>query len=137
MSTAAAEFVAMNDTMKEIMFIRSLNEKILNIREVATLFEDNSSAISIANGTKSSEGRFLLSKYYAIRQAIEQNEIQVQSVPGTLQIADIMTKAVDGSTFQRLRPFIVRKITNQDEDQQNSISFEKEKKIKIDKTKVL
>ena len=100
-STAAAEFVAMNDTMKEIMFIRSLNEKILNIREVATLFEDNSSAISIANGTESSEGRFTLTKYYAIRQAIEQNEIQVQSVPGTFQIADIMTKAVDGSTFQR------------------------------------
>ena len=125
-STAAAEFVAINDTLKEIMFIRSLNEKILNIRE-ATLFEDNSSAISIANGTESSEGRFLLTKYYAIKQAVEENEIQVQSVPGTFQIADIMTKAVDGSTFQRLRPFIVRKITNQDKDQQNSISFETEK----------
>ena len=95
-STAAAE-VTMNDTMKEIMFIRGLNEKILNIQEVVTLFEDNSSAITIANETESTEGRFLLTEYYAIKQPIKENEIQVQSVPRTFQIADIMTKAVDGA----------------------------------------
>lgn len=78
-STAAAEFIALNDSIKEISFIRFLNESIFDIIESAVVYEDSSSAISIANGTESRESRFRLTKQFAIYQAVKEKEYFYQS----------------------------------------------------------
>ncbi len=109
-STAAAEFTALNDSIKEIFFIRYLNEIIFEIAERSVIYEDNSSAISIAKGTESSESWFLLTKMFAVRQAVCDGEIKIKPVPGHFQLADILTKAVDATTLSRLRPFVVSQV---------------------------
>lgn len=108
-STVAAEYVALNDVGKSILFIRCLDLEILNVNECAIIYEDNTSAVNIAKGTESRESCFLLTKFYAIRQAIEAKEIEVVNVEGKFQIGDLMTKATDTSIsiFIYLRDFIV------------------------------
>lgn len=106
-STASAEYVAMNDAVKNIEFLRKMNSEILLVKELAVLYKVSTSAISIARGTESTEGRFLLTKYFAIKQAVDAKEVEIKSIPGSYQPADLLTKATDVTTFRRLRPFIV------------------------------
>lgn len=104
---AAAKYVALNDVTKTILFIRALNKEILSIEETAVIYEDNTSAVNIAKGTDSKENRFWLTKFFAIRQAVEANEIEIINIAGKFQVADILTKATDVTTFLRLRNFVV------------------------------
>ena len=106
-STTEAEYIGLNDAVKEVAFIRDLNYKILGINSTAIVYEDNSSAISIAQGTESSSSRFLLTKEFAIWEAVKNADIDIRKIPGTIQIADIMTKALDRVTFERHRQHLV------------------------------
>lgn len=45
------EYIALNDAIKKISFIRELHAQICKIVKPAIVFEDNSAAIRIAEGT--------------------------------------------------------------------------------------
>lgn len=106
-STTEAEYIALNDARKEISFVSELHAQICKIREPAIVYEDNSSAIRIAEGTESSSSRFLLTKEHAIREAVLENEIVLRKVSTVDQYADILTKSLDRSNFIRIRNFLL------------------------------
>ena len=79
---AQAEYTALDDATKEIMFVREreLHKQIAGIVQPAIIYEDNSSAINISQGTESTCSRFLLTKYFAIRQMRQANKIDIRKV---------------------------------------------------------
>lgn len=106
-STAQAEYVALDDATKEIMFVREMHKQIAKNVQPAIIYEDNTSAINISLGTESTCSRFLLTKYYAIRQMAQAGEVIIRKVSTVDQLADIMTKSLDRSTFERIRNFLL------------------------------
>ena len=85
----------------------ALSREIEGEDSPAIIYEDNSSAIRIAEGNETSCSRFLLTKQYAIHQAVIENEIVIRKIPTLLQYADILTKALDGANFARIRDFLL------------------------------
>ncbi len=106
-STAEAEYQALNLAVKEILFVRNMLSEIVRVPSIALIYEDSTSAIRIAQGTESTASRFLLTKYYSIRQFVLNNEIMLKSISSKEQIADIMTKAPDMTTYLRIRDLIL------------------------------
>ena len=104
-STAQAEYTALNTVVREVAFLRELVKQVEGIYEPAVICEDNSSAIRIAEGTETTTSRFLLTKFYAIRQAVQEGSVVMKKVASIDQWADIMTKALDKSNFVRIRVF--------------------------------
>jgi hypothetical protein len=102
-STSEAEYVALNDTVREIIFLREMNRQICDITSVAKIFEDNAQALRYAQGTETTTSRFLLTKEHAIRESVEREEVSIEKVSGECQLADIMTKALNRANFERLR----------------------------------
>lgn len=95
--------------MHELAFIRKLQETICGRNKPAIVYEDNTSAMRIAEGTESSLSQFLLTKEYAIREAINNGEIEMRKVSSAEQLADILTKALDKSSFSKIRDFLLEK----------------------------
>jgi len=111
-STTEAEYIALNDAVHEVAFIRKLQESICGRKEAAVIFKDNTSAMRIAEGTESSLSRFLLTKEFAIREAVNNGEIEMRKVSTVDQLADILTKALDKASFQRIRNFLLESNIN-------------------------
>ena len=110
-STAGAELRALNHAVNEVIFIRALNNAATRRIDPALIYEDNISALHIANGTETPFSRFLMTKQWAIRQAITNGEIVVKKCTSAEQLADILTKALDRSKFQKIRDFLLRKVS--------------------------
>lgn len=107
-STAAAEYAALNDAAKELVFLRHLNKEIFGLDEPAKVLEDNTSTIHIAEGTETTESRFLMTRFHQARQMVRDGEIEISHISGKEQIADVLTKAVDRTVFEEMRNYLVR-----------------------------
>ena len=70
----------------------------------ATVYEDNQSAIRLAeNGrSNSSRTRHIAIRYFFISDRIASGEIKVEYLNTTDMIADILTKPLQGALFRRL-----------------------------------
>ena len=71
MSTSEAEYVAMKDTLKEVLFLKHVWEFMLPEVErlCIPLFEDNQSAIQLAeNPVSNGNYKHIEVRYYFIRQ---------------------------------------------------------------------
>lgn len=110
-STAAAEYAAMSDASKEIAFLRYLNKEIFNESRPAVLYEDNTSAIHIAEGTETTESRFLMTRMHQVRKMVQDGEIDIKHLSGKMQLADILTKACERIVFEELRRHLVKQKT--------------------------
>jgi len=110
-STAQAEYTTIHHALREISFVRAFYTHIFDVMNPAIIYEDNSSALSIANGTETSFSRFLLTKYFAVRQAVMAGEIEVRKVATANQLANIMTKALEKTKFLFIRDFILESLS--------------------------
>ena len=102
-STAEAEYIAAASCTSQIQW---LQYQLLDygIKETKTpLFVDSKSAISIIqNPVQFSKTKHIEIRYHFIRDCYEKGKIEVKHVATANQIADIFTKPLDTSTFQKL-----------------------------------
>lgn len=81
--------------------LEDIEEKQLEITEI---FCDNKSTISRAkNSCLHSRSKHIAIKYHFIKEAIEENEIQLSYCKSQDQMADILTKVLPTMKFQMLR----------------------------------
>ena len=67
------------------------------------MYCDNTSAIKIAeNSVQHSRTKHINVRYHFIREHVENGTVTLHYVPTDRQIADILTKPLDESTFLRL-----------------------------------
>ena len=101
-STTKAEYIALNDAYHNVSFLRALHREECGSDNPAIIFEDKSSTICIAKGIESSLSCFLLTKEYAIRETVQNSEIEICKVTSVEQYADILTKALDEANFEQI-----------------------------------
>jgi hypothetical protein len=70
----------------------------------ATIFEDNQAAISIAKDHRlSTATKHMATRYFYVRQVVQEGKVKIVYIPTTDQLADIFTKPLDKQNFLRLR----------------------------------
>ena len=102
-SKTEAEYIEMSDGAQEAVWLRRLLST-LGWKDVQVpVFVDNLSAISLAhNPVMHSRTKHIEVHWHFVRQAITRGEILVQSVRSKEQLADFLTKAVNGKRLWSL-----------------------------------
>lgn len=104
LSTTESEYKALCTAVCESLFLKGiLNDLCLDIKTVV-LYEDNQSAIHLAKNRETCKRtKHLDVKYHFIREKVEEGTIQVEYVPTSDQLADVLTKPLLGTRFDILR----------------------------------
>jgi hypothetical protein len=103
-SSTEAELVAIADMSNNILWLRQMLIEMGYEQGATKILEDNVSTIALlTNGvTHRQSTRHVNMRYFFIRDRIKSGEIALEHIPGLLQVADMMTKQIDGAQLQRL-----------------------------------
>ena len=109
-STAEAEYIAMLEPAKSILWLRWLLKQ-LGIKQLiteysSTLFGDNNAAHNIASNPVSGQRtKHIALKYHYIRALVEEAGVICLEHVDTLEnVSDICTKALGSAKFDKLAP---------------------------------
>ena len=108
-SSAESELVGLSDSTSQVIWTRQFLEgQGYNIGP-AKIYEDNTSAIKLAeNGrSNSSRTRHIATRFFFISDRINSKEIVVEYMKTQDMIADILTKPLQGALFRRLRSMLL------------------------------
>ena len=112
LSTTEAEYIALSQSLREIIPLLEMMHELRNVYELAedkplincTLFEDNNGALQLAREPKyRPRTKHITLKYHHFRQYVKQGFIDIQPIDTKLQIADIFTKPLETNQFVFLR----------------------------------
>ena len=105
LSTAEAEYMAISDLAKEIMWMRMiLTELQLSIETPTIIYVDNQPAIRISeNDSDHDRTKHIDIRHYYIRDLVNDGSVKLQWISTDNQLADIFTKALGPSIFIKLR----------------------------------
>ena len=108
LSSCESEFMAATEAGKQAVWLQDLISEITNRELEKTLIRvDNKSAIALSkNPVFHRRSKHIHKRFHFIRERIEQDEIDVEHVPGTEQKADILTKALARIKFKEMRELI-------------------------------
>jgi len=103
-STMDAEFVALNECSREVVYIKGLIEEMLGRSIKAMVFCDNAAAIAISKDSREhSRAKHIDVKYHYIREVLKQNTLEIEHVESSKNTADILTKGLSRDCFHRHR----------------------------------
>ena len=109
LSSAESELVGLSESMGQVLWTRNFLEAQGYTMGAAKVFEDNQSAIKLAeNGeSKSARTRHIAIRYFFISDRIKSGEIAIEYLRTGDMIADILTKPLTGALFLRLRGLLL------------------------------
>jgi hypothetical protein len=109
LSTAEAEYKATSKAAQYCIGIRSLLNEIGFPQDTPTvIYNDNQACVTMVKQKfSSSRTRHIKLKFHHIREAVDNNEINVEYMPTDQMIADIMTKPLDRIKFERIRDVLM------------------------------
>ncbi|CAB1118653.1 unnamed protein product [Ectocarpus sp. CCAP 1310/34] len=110
LSTTEAEYVALGDVVKEILFLRQIWRFMLPQVGMPCIpvFEDNQGAIQLAqNPISNSNSKHIDVRNHFLRELVERKEISVIHVPSLYQRADFLTKSLSKDAFESHRDFVM------------------------------
>jgi hypothetical protein len=104
LSTMDAEYMALSDVIKEVVWVRSLLRSIgYKMNEATPIYEDNNACIELARDPKHRErSKHIDIRYHFIRDLISKGEVRIERCDTNLQLADGFTKALPIEKFNRL-----------------------------------
>ena len=81
-----------------------------------TIKVDNKSAISLTkNPVFHGRSKHIHRRFHFIRECVENEQIEVEHVPGSMQRADILTKSLSRVRFKEMRSLIGMQVVCEDE----------------------
>ena len=105
LSTSEAEYVALGDAVKELLFLRQVWRFMLpsKVMPCFPVFEDNQGAVQFAqNPVSNSNSKHIDVRHHFLRERFRQRE-----VPSEFQHAEILTKALAFDSFAFNRKFLM------------------------------
>ena len=104
-SSTESEYVSAAEATKTVMWARDLlKEMELEQDEPTVLFIDNQSAIAQANNPEDRRrSKHIGVRYHLVRDSVEQGVIQTEHARTDMQVADIFTKPLARTAFERHR----------------------------------
>ena len=105
-STVEAEYMALSDAAQEATWLRRLcNELGGQQQEQATLiYEDNQGCMAMAaNPVGHRRMKHIDIRYHYLREVVQKGQVKLKYCPTAKMTADILTKALGGTLFERHR----------------------------------
>lgn len=106
LSSTEAEYISASDTCRELLYLGSIISELTGFDVFSSpviLHCDNQSAIRIAlNGLLHARTKHIDIRYHFIREAIENDLVELVYMPTNNMVADIFTKALVRSRIQYL-----------------------------------
>ena len=102
--TSEAEYVALAEAIKEVLFLRQVQEFLEPLMRVdaVNVYEDNEGAIKLATNKHSSRRtKHIDVKHHLVRGACDAGKVRVVYVRSEDQHADLLTKPLDVKRFHR------------------------------------
>lgn len=108
LSSCEAEFMAATEAAKQAIWLQELLGEIIGkLSEKVTIRVDNKSAIALTrNPVFHGRSKHIHTRYHFIRECVDNEQVEVQYVPGEEQKADILTKALGRIKFKEMRELI-------------------------------
>ena len=105
LSTAVAEYIALNTATQEAIWLQRLLADLSDIQYKPTIIMgDNQGSIAIArNPVFHSRTKHIDIRHYFIRKAIQDGVIDLRFCPTNEMIADVLTKPFSRNRFEQLR----------------------------------
>lgn len=95
LSTTEAEYVAVTEASKEMIWLQGLLEELGKEQENSTLYSDSQSAIHLAkNSAFHSRTKHIDRRYHFIRTLLEDGTLKLEKIKGSKNPADMLTKMV-------------------------------------------
>lgn len=106
LSSTEAEYIALAETVQEVIWIKGILSEFNHVKESVTIYEDNQSCIKMTENSKfSNRSKHIDTKYHFIKDLKEKNEIKVNYCPTVNNVADMLTKPLSGEKIKRLRSY--------------------------------
>lgn len=105
LSTTEAEFVALSETTKELIWLKRLCKEFdIDIDETTNIFTDSQSCMKIiTNDGFSDRSKHIDTKYHYTRDMVERSEVELVYCPTDENIADMLTKPLGSVKLAKLR----------------------------------
>ena len=110
LSTTEAEYMALKESSKEGIYLFYLIKSAINLlsldmpKKVPIIFEDNKSSIKLAENPEfHKRTKHIDIIYHYIREKINNKEIDIFYIPTKEQLADSLTKPVQGKIFENFK----------------------------------
>jgi hypothetical protein len=103
-STTEAEYISLSEVAKEVYWLRSLLASIVPTVEeqCIKLHVDNQSAIYLANSrSQHDRSKHIEVRAHYVRDLVTKDIVELEYVPSQAQLADALTKAVNGPSIRR------------------------------------
>ena len=116
LSTSEAEYVALGDTVKELLFLRQVWRFMPPGKGMPyfPIFEDNQGAAQLLqNPVSNSNLKHIDVRHHFFRELVRQGGISVNHVPSENQHANISTKSLAFDMFVTHRRFLMNLILNE------------------------
>jgi len=112
-SSGESEYIAMGDGAKDLMYVRNALRELRFYPAFGPtkMLVDSSAALGIASRPGiNNKTKHIALRYHFVRHHIADGEIAPVKCDTLLNVADVLTKAVDRKTFQRLAPMLVKSV---------------------------
>ena len=109
--TSEAEYVALSEVVKEVIFLRQVQEFMEPLMRVyaVNVFEDNEGAIKLAtNKHASRRTKHIDVKHHLVRDASDARKFRVAYLRSEDQHADLLTKPLDMQKLYKHAKFILK-----------------------------
>ena len=117
LSSCEAEFMAATEGAKQAIWLQDLFSEVTgDTCKKVTLRIDNKSAIALAkNPVFHGRSKHIKKRYHFIRECVENEQVEVEHVPGGEQRADILTKALGRIKFKEMGELVgIQNVTKSD-----------------------
>ena len=102
LSTAEAELISGCEGITLTLSMESLVEELAGQLSVKRLLVDNTAAIALAEGSGTMRTRHLRVRANFVREMLDNKSLELDHCPGDIQLADILTKVLQGPRHQAL-----------------------------------
>ena len=107
LSTMEAEYIAMSEGVRDILWLRKLCGELLIPIKTPRLMSDNQAAIVLTSKPgKHHKSKHIDNKYHFVRLLVARDELKIQHVGTNEMIADVMTKGLSRVKFERFRDLL-------------------------------
>jgi hypothetical protein len=112
-SSTEAELVAIYEVLDFVLWMRKVLEFLGYPQETTTIFQDNTSTITMAHmgrGSSGSHTRHIDIKYFWIKQFIEDKTFVIEHLFTDNMLADFFASPRQGQTFRKFRDIIMGRV---------------------------
>lgn len=113
-STTEAEYISAAECCKDLQFLNTLFKELTDTTPKIDLHVDNQSAIKlIQSGQMTKRSKHIDVRFYFISEAYDSKLFELQYCPTGEQIADILTKPLLSTKFDKFRSALCCKVPSQ------------------------